>query len=212
LKDYHILSLMAKPSIIGHLETELKRTLRDSTITVGEIENKTGLYSITSCQGNKYLHDDETNHNLVLFPFRVAETFDYWLSFTLEYNIWEKKVLHISIAYFDADLCKIFRAEWANNSLIEHAQPHWHIHNRKPDLESPLWDENAIKIFPAEVEEMVNDKIKNIHFAMSSTWHENLKHAKNISDSHDRELLNWVNGVLIYVTHQLTYLHDKSKV
>ena len=204
---------MAKPSITGHLESLLRRTLHDDTLIFGEIASRSGkFYSIRSCRGYKHFYDEDINHNLVLFPFRVIGSNDYWLSVSLKYNVWSKKVEHVSIVFFEMDLHKMFRADWGNNESTEHGQPHWHIHNRKPDLDSPLWNAEAIKIFPSEVEEMVNDKIKRIHFAMSSTWHLNSNSFKNISECQDNEVLQWVEGVLLYVTKQLNYLHDKSKV
>lgn len=203
---------MAKPHIIGHIETLLKKTLGDSTMKLGEIESGTDIYSIVICRGYKHLFDEESHHHLVLFPFRIADRVDYWLSFSLKYNVWEQKVSNISIAYYDADYYKMFRAEWENNSVTEHAQPHWHIHNRNPDFESPLWDADAVRIFSEEVNEIISNKIKNIHFAMSSSWHTNENHIKNISDCEDIEIRRWIYGVLSYINHQLTYLNDKSRV
>ncbi len=204
---------MANPSIIGHLQNRLKKTLQDKSIAIGELDSGTGNYSIVSCLGFEHYVDEESTHNLGLFPFRVADAFDYWLSLSVQFNFGSKKVTHVSISFFDETKFKMFRAEWANNeSKIVHAQPHWHIHNKKPDLISPLWDEEAISVFEEEVKEVINDKVKNIHFAMSSSWHKEYNHVQNLADSKEEEVLNWIDGVLIYTREQLTYLHDKTKV
>lgn len=204
---------MANPSIIGHLQSRLKDTLNDESITIGELNSGTGNFSIVRCRGFEHFVDEESSHNVGLFPFRVAHSFDYWLSLSVQYNFGFKKVTHVSISFFDETKFKMFRAEWANNeSKVVHAQPHWHIHNKKPDFSSPLWDEEAVSIFKEEVDEVINDKVKNIHFAMSSIWQNGFNHVQSLADSKDIEVLNWIDGVLIYTTEQLTYLHDKSKV
>ena len=204
---------MANPPIIGHLQSRLKRTLRDESITLGELDLGTRIFSIVRCRGLKYYIDEESSYNVGLLPFRVAESFDYWLSLSMQLNFGLKKVIQVSISFFDETRFRMFRAEWANNEFkIVHAQPHWHIHNRKPDFNSPLWDEKAVTIFKEEVDEVINDKVKNIHFAMSSTWHNGFNHVQSLSESNDTEVLNWIDGVLKYTFEQLTYLHDKSKV
>lgn len=204
---------MANPSIIGHLQTRLKKTLKDKSVTIGELDSGTGNFSIVGCSGFEHHVDEESSHNVGLFPFRVADAFDYWMSLSVQFNFGSKKVIHVSISFFDETKFKMFRAEWANNeSRILHAQPHWHIHNKKPDLSSPLWDEEAVNVFEEEAQEVINENVKNIHFAMSSTWHNGFSHVQSLADSKDDEVLKWIDGVLIYTKQQLTYLHDKSKV
>jgi hypothetical protein len=203
---------MANPSIIGLLQSQLKKTLGDQTIRIGELEEGTGNYSIVSCLGIMNYMDEETSHLLGLFPFRVADTFNYWLSISLKFNYGNNLVSHISISFFDDTLYKMFRAEWANNVLIAHAQPHWHIHKKNPDFSSPLWDAEVVKNFPDDVNEAISDKLKNIHFAMASSWHNKSTHVLNLADSKKSEVLNWIDGVLNYVNQQLTYIHDKTKV
>lgn len=204
---------MANPSIIGHLQNRLKKILGDRSISIGELEKGTGNYSIVSCSGISHRIDDETKHNVGMVPFRVADAADYWLSLSINFDVAIKKTKHVSITFYDDASSKIYRAEWANNeSSIIHAQPHWHIHNRKPDFSSPLWNPEAVDMFPVEVAEVINDKIKNIHFAMAATWHKNSNHVQSLADSQESEVINWIDGVLNYSRQQLTYLHDKTKV
>ena len=204
---------MPNPQVIGHLQSRLKRTLGDKSILIGEKEKNTGNFSIISCSGFFLYFDVESSHNLGLFPFRVADACNYWLSISVQFNFLINKVTHVSISFFDETLCKMFRAEWADNkSLIKHAQPHWHIHNKKPDFSSPLWDAEAVKMFPGDADEVIDDKIKNIHFAMSSSWHKSASYVQSLADSNDTEIINWIVGVLLYTKQQLTYLHDKTKV
>ena len=203
---------MDNPSIIGHLQNRLKKILGDRSIAIGELERGTGNYSIVSCSGISHHIDDETKHNVGMFPFRVADAADYWLSLSINFDVAIKKTKHVSITFYDDALSKLFRAEWANNEFsIVHAQPHWHIHNRKPDFNSPFWDLEVVNNFPEEVAEAINDKIKNIHFAMAATWHKNLNHVQSLADSQESEVINWIDGVLNYSCQQLTYLHDKTK-
>jgi len=204
---------MTNPSIIGHLQSRLRKTLNDKTILIGEIESGTGNFSIKTCIGHKHIIDEEINRNVGLFPFRIADACNYLLSVSVNYNYSEKKVKHVSISFYDESVYKMFRAEWANNeSTIIHAQPHWHVHNKKPDFSSPLWDAKAVEFFQEEVAIAINDKVKNIHFAMSSSWHNSKNHVQSIASMNETEVLNWIDGVLIYSNEQLTYLHDKSKV
>ncbi|MBU2585694.1 MAG: hypothetical protein KKH32_10235 [Bacteroidetes bacterium] len=204
---------MANPSIIGHLQSRLKRTLDDKSILIGELERGTGNYTIVSCLRFRHLIDDETKRNIGILPIRVADAADYWLSLSVNFDVIIKKINHVSITFFDDARSKIFRADWSNNeSSIVHAQPHWHVHNRTPDFSSPLWDPEAVKIFSSEAAESVKDKIKNIHFTMAASWNSKLNHVESLADSEDSKVLKWIDGVLVYSKQQLTYLHDKTKV
>ena len=204
---------MANPSIIGHLQSRLRRTLKDSSLSIGEIDSGTGNYSILFCSGYHHSIDEESRHSVGLFPVKVANAYNYWLSLSVSFSYSMRKVTHVSISFFDEILVKMFRAEWANNkSTLVHAQPHWHIHNRKPDFSSPLWDAEAISVFKKEVAEVKKDKVKKIHFAMASSWHDDFIHVQNLANMKENEVVNWIEGVIIYSLQQLTYLHNKSKV
>ena len=204
---------MAKPPIIGLLQSRLRKTLNDNSISVGEFEAGTGKYSIVSCRSFKHFIDEETKYNIGLFPLRVADNYDYWISISLDIDFVLGKPKHLSITFYHYDIYKLFRAEWANNeSSITHAQPHWHIHSKKQDLSSPLWDPKMVEAFPEDVKEIVGDNTKDIHFAMTATWQDNFHHAKSFAESPNKEILNWTDNVLKYSIQQLTYLHDKTKV
>lgn len=202
---------MASPPIIGHLQSRLRKTLKDRLFKLGEVDIGIGIYSIVNCTGIEYQVDEESNHKLGLFPFRIVNSFDYWLSLSFKFNSTSKVVTHVTISFHDESKNIMFRADWANNeSQIIHAQPHWHILNKKLDFKSPLWDEEAISIFQEEVQEMTKDKIRNIHFSMSLIRSKTICHVQSLKDSNDEEVLNWIEGVLIYIFQQLTYIHDKS--
>ncbi len=200
-------------ALINLLQGRLKKQLNDNSIIINELEKSTGIYGIIHCQGLKHSLDEENNHKVGLFPLRIANLADYWLSIVVSLNTSTKNIKHVSISFYDDSVYKLFRAEWANNeSVISHAQPHWHIHSQKQDSTLKSWDpEEVSSLFEKQI--IQDDKIKNMHFSMCSTWHKkDGKHVEILSSITDNEILNWIQGVLTYITEQLTYIHDKRKI
>ena len=45
---------------------------------------------------------------------------------------------------------------------------------------------------------------------MSTMWNKNPSQHDRLNESSTVEVINWIEGVIRYVGHQLKYLHDKS--
>ncbi len=202
---------MAKPSIIGHLQSTLRKTLKDKDIVIGEITPNTGNYGFVSCKGHIYHMDEENGHNIGLLPFRVSESIDYNLSILLTHHM--RSIKHVSISVYDNEKVKLFRAEWAtNDGEITHGQPHWHVHAIKSKANVSIWEPDAVTDFGDELGNVDEDYIKRIHFAMCASWHTKTGHNTALSDADDNGVLNWIDGALNYINEQLTYLSTKVNV
>lgn len=206
--------LMSKPNLIGQLQSSLCAKLGDTSLKIDELKYEQGipigLYTIMNCNGIRYETDQENGHKYGLCRILAPNDVVYWFTIVISYNLTTETPKNVSIIYFNHLFHKIFRAEWSNNvSEHEHAQPHWHFHNHKPDFESPLWDPEAVQVFAEEVKEVVNEKYKNIHFAMCSDWHTNEGCVNELKNSNDINVKNWVVSVVDYINRQLFYLHQK---
>jgi len=204
---------MANPLVIGLLQSKLKTVLKNQDLILGELNPASGLFSIIKAKGLTVCIDVESGHTVGLFPFRVAQSYDYWLSIVIEFSNARKKIGHVSVSFFDENKYKLFRADWANNvSATKHGQPHWHVINHKSLEQFPDWDSESVSDFTDKKEEESTDLIQKLHFSMTSSWYKEFIHEKSLNASEDKEIINWIASVLEYSIQQLTYVHDKRVI
>lgn len=202
------------PKFIGLVQNKIRTLLSDKSIIINQMYQDTGIFGFVSGRGLKFYTDIENSHKMGLLPVLQTDLNQYWLSINIPYNTSTKTLKGISLCiYANDDSVKLFRAEWTNNeSNINHAQPHWHIHAEKLKNGSKGWDENESEDFSLEeIEEPIREKIKRIHFAMAAAWHKKEDHIVLLSGNDNTELLNWIDGTLKYSIQQLEYIHDKSR-
>lgn len=124
-----------------------------------------------------------------------------------------KDVPFISICFFqevDKNLEILFRAEWDNYPLVNgynHPQPHWHISNIKPTVETleDLNRENEAGAFESLLHEHVNAlaDIYKMHFAMAGDWYKNGEMCTEINS--EATIVNWISNLLKHVKKELEY-------
>jgi hypothetical protein len=197
-----------KPKIIGLVESRMKSELKDAKIGINEQHSGSSIYGFISGTGFEYIIDEESEFKIGILPLRVTENIKYWFSVIFKLSP-EKKTKSISISVFSDDShTKLFRAEWTTNrSNLQHAQPHWHIHqNKRNNIVS--WDEESGQSFPVVTVIDEYNPLQKLHFAMSSTWHNENLHVIPFPDKNDTYIINWVSGTIKYIISELKYLNS----
>lgn len=125
-----------------------------------------------------------------------------------------KDIPFITICFFqevDNSLDIMFRAEWDNYPIVKdynHPQPHWHISNIKPTVETleDLNKENKAGAFESLLHEHVNalTDIYKMHFAMAGSWYNNGDMCTAIDS--ETMIVNWISNLLKHVKKELEYV------
>lgn len=216
--------ILSPDSIVNRCEQVLQKKLNDKTIKLGVIaqDSDKTIYSIQSGNGAIQFIDEEISHREVIVPYvQPADQEVFWLGFSIVLKKVSKSHLalfHIGLRIFQGQISnidkkKIFRAEWMIDDETRHAQPHWHIHKsytEKSVKQEVRFNEGDLVLEFGNESTSDNqqpekvDKLKKIHFAMSSRWHKNEPHHNKIADI--TELTNWLNGCVDYIANQLNYI------
>lgn len=125
-----------------------------------------------------------------------------------------KDIPFISICFFqevDDSLDILFRAEWDNYTQIKgynHPQPHWHISNIKPTVETleDLCKENEAGVFESLLHDHVNALIAiyKMHFSMAGNWFINGDMYTALNS--EAMIVNWISNLLNHVQKELEYV------
>lgn len=194
----------------------IRDLLKNNKLTTREniLDRKT-IYTLSG-DGCVIVEKKDVNYKDWAAPFILP----YWLGMSI---IFERTIVNkfkfsgIALRIYKGDFYlpnrnELFRAEW--DFPLEanmHAQPHWHYcgwkeeHTKSDEGWQP---ENPTKDFESSNGEDTNSKtigkIKDFHFAMSSTWHKDSGCKVNFEDP--RQIKNWLNGCLKYIAKQLYHI------
>ncbi len=194
-----------KPQIVGFAEGRIQQLLRDSSIRIDEIFPNSRIYQFVNGKDYDNFYDSEEHLN-GLIPFKVVD-YIYWLSVLIDYTLPNSTLKQINLGIYDTDKNKLFKAEWASNSHLDHAQPHWHINNRNYHNE----EINGTFLKP-ELNSTFEMRLSRIHFPMCASWQKDSSHVAHLSKTENMVIVNWLERVIKYILTQLTWLEDKTMV
>ena len=115
-----------------------------------------------------------------------------------------------------------FRAEWLlKRDVIEHAQPHWHIHRppfgrpaaaQPPGAGFASFPAPPRPSFPSASKETVpkntDSTFTHVHYAMASGWH--MGRRASVEDIEQGMICPWLEGCIRYIRSQLQHLRSRA--
>lgn len=148
---------------------------------------------------------------------------DFWIYIRIKFLEDKEKgmkdIPFISICFFqevNKSLDILFRAEWDNYPIVDdynHPQPHWHISNIKPTVETleGLNKGSEAGAFESLLHEHVSalTDIYKMHFAMGGNWFTNGDMCTTLES--EAMIVNWISNLLRHVKKEIEYVVEGSK-
>lgn len=179
------------------------------------------LYSCIEIQGQREAVNRVDNPPEVV---KAAQWFgDFWLYLKITLKEDKEKGLKdipfVSICFFqdvDNNLEILFRAEWDNYPPVKgynHPQPHWHISNIKPTVETleDLNSDDSAGDFASLLHDHVNalTDIYKMHFAMAGDWYTTGDMRSDLET--EMQIVTWISNLLRHVKKELEYVSTSSE-
>lgn len=168
---------------------------------------------------------------IIALPLHQGKYETAWIVVEIKCEIIDEIMLtHSSLKLYSgptSDAAKLyFRAEWdPRANLLDHAQPHWNIHDEAIyDAEAPIDNFQLFKMQNDQLQSSFADmianedshfnqnkipknslKIKKFHFAMSAYWHKDMKLHTHSLDN-EEALMSWIKGCVTYIKKQIEFL------